>query len=261
MQTSEVFARAIRSAKLKTAEVSRASEKGEDVEMSYTINEDYLARARTVLSGRDHVYWLVGGAGAGKTTICGALSSVYGMPIYDMDAQVYGAYHGRFTPQRHPVNSAWSTSANGLAWLLAMSWEQFDNFNRAALAEYLDLLAEDVQTGAAGGGLLIDGGICNPAIIAQVMPARQIVCLAAAERPSREIWEADAERLLMKEAVLELAGGQEAWRRFLEFDGRITRTIIAESIENDIPICRRGEGEEVAVFAQQIAGQLGLSKT
>ena len=228
--------------------------------MAYTINEEYLTRARAALAGRDDLFWLVGGSGAGKTTICGALAAVYGLPVYDMDAQVYGAYHGRFSGQRHPVNSDWSKSPNGLAWLLAMSWEAFDNFNRAALAEYLDLLAEDVQAGAADGGLMIDGGICNPAIIAQVMPAKQIVCLATEERPSREVWEADAERLQMKEAVMDLGLGEEAWDRFLAYDGRITQTIIAESEESGISICRRGEGEAVADFARRVAGQLGLGR-
>ena len=86
--------------------------------------------------------------------------------------------------------------------------------------------------------MLLDGGICNPAIIAQVLPAKQIVCLSMPDRPSQEIWEAGAERLLMKEAVLKLPDGERAWRKFLEFDGRITSTILKESVANNIPICR-----------------------
>jgi len=226
--------------------------------MQYTINQDLLSQSRATLSEWDNLYWVVGGAGSGKTTICGALAASHGIPVYDMDAHIYGAYHGRFTEARHPANKAWSSSENGLAWLLDMSWEAFDNFNRAALPEYLDLLAEDLQNIKPDEGLLIDGGICNPAIIAQVMPTGRIVCLAMPERPSSEIWQESGERRAMKEMIYQLPNPEEAWRRFLEFDGRITGTILKECQENNIPVCSRGTAETVDLFAQRVAGALGI---
>lgn len=171
---------------------------------------------------------------------------------------IYGAYHGRFTEQRHPVNNAWSSSENGLAWLLDMSWEEFNNFNRAALPEYLDLLAEDLQNIKQDDTLLIDGGICNPAIIAQVMPTDQIVCLSMPQRPSSEIWGESNDRKSMKEAIYQLPDPEEAWPKFLEFDARITGTILKECQENNICVCTRGATEKAAVFAQRIAEILGI---
>jgi hypothetical protein len=172
--------------------------------MEFIINNDLLVQARESLFKRDRLYWVVGGAGSGKTTICQALSAKFDIPVYDMDAHIYGAYHGRFVQKRHPANKAWSTSQNGLAWLLNMAWDTFDNFNQAALPEYLDLLVEDLEALAHTGRLLIDGGICNPALIAQVIPPDQIVCLAAPERSSVEIWQQDEDRSAMKEAVYHL---------------------------------------------------------
>lgn len=226
--------------------------------MSHTINQEYLSKARAELSRQDNVYWIVGGAGSGKTTICRALSANFSIPVYDMDAHIYGTYHSRFSEQRHPVNTAWSSSENGLAWLLNMDWEAFDNFNQAALAEYLDLLAEDLRNSPAEEGLLIDGGICNPAIIAQVLPSSQIVCLSMPQRLSAEIWEASDERLMMKDAVYQLPAGAEKWLRFIEFDGRITSTILKESQEKNIPILTRTVAEKVDAFAARVAGQLGI---
>jgi hypothetical protein len=226
--------------------------------MRYTINQDLLSQSRATLSKRDNLYWVVGGAGSGKTTICRSLSTSHGIPVYDMDAHIYGAYHGRFTQQRHPVNKAWSSSQNGLAWLLDMSWEAFDSFNRAALPEYLDLLAEDLQNIKPDDSLLIDGGICNPAIIAQVMPTDQIVCLSMPERPSSEIWQESDDRKAMKAAIYQLPNPGEAWRKFLEFDGRITGTILKECQENNICVCTRGAAEKVDVFAQRVAEILGI---
>jgi uridine kinase len=108
--------------------------------MQFNINKILLAQARTALSRRDSLYWILGGAGSGKTTVSQALSAKMGIPVYDMDAHIYGTYHNRFTPERHPVNTAWSSAPDGLAWLLDLSWEEFNQFNQAAVPEYLDLL-------------------------------------------------------------------------------------------------------------------------
>ena len=118
--------------------------------MSFSINEKTLIQARDALAGSRKVYWVLGGAGSGKTTVCGVLSDRLGIPVYDMDAHIYGAYHRRFKQERHPANNAWSTARNGLEWLLQMTWNEFDTFNRAALPEYLELLAQDVQAESSG---------------------------------------------------------------------------------------------------------------
>ncbi|MEA1979180.1 MAG: hypothetical protein U9N80_14920, partial [Chloroflexota bacterium] len=222
------------------------------------INHDLLAHSRAALSRRDKLYWVVGGAGSGKTTICQALSAKFELPVYDMDAHIYGAYHGRFTQARHPVNKAWASARDGLAWLLDMSWDAFDSFNQAALPEYLDLLTEDLEAASPNASLLIDGGICNPALLAQVIPTHQVVCLAMPERSSAEIWNETDERKAMKEAVYQLPKPEEAWRKFLEFDGRITHTILKESRENNISVCERVETESVDEFAERVVHVLGI---
>jgi hypothetical protein len=226
--------------------------------MRFTVNSDLLAQSRDALLTRDRLYWVVGGAGSGKTTICRVLSARSGIPVYDMDGQIYGAYHGRYTQARHPVNRAWSTARDPLAWLLDMSWDEFDSFNQAALPEYLDLLAEDLDATTATASVLIDGGICNPALIAQVISPRQIVCLAAPDRSSAEIWSETDERKSMEEAIRQLARPEEAWRKFLEFDERITRTILKECQESSISVCPRGETESVDEFAERVASTLGI---
>jgi len=226
--------------------------------MPFILNHELLTYTRAALKRRDRLYWVVGGAGSGKTTICNVLSSRFDIPVYDMDAHIYGAYHGRFTQERHPVNSAWSSARDGLAWLLDMSWDEFDSFNQAALPEYLDLLAEDLEATKPNASVLIDGGICNPAILAQAISTRQIVCLAGPEQSSAEIWNETDERKGMKEAVYQLAKPEEAWRKFLEFDDLITRTILKECQENEIVLCPRGETESVGEFAERVAQALGI---
>lgn len=228
--------------------------------MRFTINNDLLSQSRTALFKRERLYWVVGGAGSGKTTICRALSARFDIPVYDMDAHIYGVYHGRFSQERHPVNKAWSDAQNGLAWLLEMSWDEFDRFNQAALPEYLDLLAKDLEASESSAGLLIDGGICNPALIAQVISSHQIVCLESSEWSSTEIWQETAERQTMKAMVYQLPKPEAAWRKFLEFDSQITHTILKECRENNIAICSRGVSESVDEFAEMVAKALGIQQ-
>ncbi len=228
--------------------------------MRYTINTDLLTLARAALSGRGGLYWIIGGAGSGKSTICQVLSVRFSVPVYDMDAHIYGAYHGRFTAEHHPVNRAWSSARDGLAWLLGMSWEEFNNFNQAALPEYLDLLAEDLADIDLNAHILIDGGISTPALLARVIPPRQMVCLAVPEQSSVTVWD-QPERSSMKEAIYQLPKPDEAWRTFLEFDERITQSILKECQEHDIPICWRSEAETVAELAERVAQILGMQQS
>lgn len=223
--------------------------------MVFTIDFDLLNKARGVLSVREKLYWIVGGAGSGKTTVCRNLSARDGLPVYDMDAHIYGSYHSRFTPERHPVNFAWSTSENGLAWLLAMSWDEFNSFNQAALPEYLDLLAEDVADSSPTSPLLIDGGICNPALLNHVIPARQIICLSAPLDIT--VWES-ADRQSMKDEIYKLPNPEAAWMKFLDFDKKITQAIEKECQENNISLCRMTSTTSVGDFAKEVAFLMGL---
>ena len=226
--------------------------------MPFTINNDLLIQSRTVLSKRNKLYWVVGGAGSGKTTICRTLSALFNIPVYDMDEHIYGTYHCRFTQERHPINRTWSMAQDGLAWLLDMSWAEFNSFNQAALPEYLDLLSEDIAATEPNAGMLIDGGISNPALIAQVISPRQIVCLTRPERSSADIWQETDERNSMKEIVSQLPNPGEAWCSFLEFDVLFTQTILKECRENRISVCLRNEAESIDEFAEEVANVLGV---
>ncbi len=139
-----------------------------------------------------------------------------------------------------------------------MSWDEFDSFNQAALPEYLDLLVEDLEATKPNAGVLIDGGICNPALLTQAIPTHQIVCLSIPERSNSEIWEETGERKSTKEAVYQLVKPEETWRKFLEFNNLITHTILKECQENDISVCPRGETESVNEFAERVAHVLGI---
>jgi hypothetical protein len=226
--------------------------------MKFIPNKELMSLARSSLSKRKGIYWIVGGAGSGKTTICRAISEKLNIAVYDMDEHVYGSYHGRFNPERHPVNTAWSKAQDPLAWLMVLTWEEFDEFNQAALPEYLDLLAEDLSAFDPAARMIIDGGICNPGLAVQALSPHQVVCLYRPNRSSADIWQENAERNSMKEVIFQLPDAEQAWQKFLEFDRRITQTILEECLENKIPVCIRKEGDSVEDLAGIVSDVLGI---
>jgi hypothetical protein len=223
----------------------------------FTLDEHLLAQCRAELSRRGGLRWLVGGSGSGKTTAARAIAASTGVPVYDMDEHIYGTYHRRFDPVRHPANSAWAAAPNGLRWLLEMSWQQFDEFNHVALVEYLDLLAADLAPTDPASRVLVDGGVCNPAILSRVIPAEQIVCIQGLQLDRAHVWTQDAGRLAMKDAVDALESPQASWATFLDFDARITHAVIRESRDSGIAVHARTESDSADATAAAIVGLLG----
>ena len=122
----------------------------------------------------------------------------------------------------------------------------------------MDLLCEDLLAMSPGARLLVDGGICNPSLVAQVMPARRIVGLARSGRSSEQVWTETAERAAMKDELLQLANPEAAWSTFLEFDTRITATILRECAASGITVCAHSATESAEETATRVAGALGL---
>ena len=229
--------------------------------MQFNINHELLKQAHTLIGHRHNIYWLVGGSGSGKSTICKELAEQYGFEIYDLDAHIYGDYHGRFSATHHPVNSAWAAASNQLAWLLDLSWQEFNNFNQAALAEYAALMADDLSKIDLNQAILIDGGICNPALATEVIPAKQMLCLANRSQNSKEVWEGSAERIAMKDYFANFSDPEATWQKFLDFDTHITKTILQEAKEANIPIYSRQKGESITNVVHEVAKLLNLQSS
>jgi hypothetical protein len=221
--------------------------------MHSSVNETFLAKARSVLERRPNLRWIVGGSCSGKSTLCQKLSAAYGVPVYDMDAQIFGGYQDRYLPERHPASLAWFRAGDPLAWALSLSLDDWYRLNRATHAEYLDLLADDLLASDPDSRLLIDGGITNPGLLAQVLAVKQIACLAISPSLSTRLWEEDEERRGMKEAIQRLPNPQQAWEAFLAKDQFTHRTIVEECQASGIRIFWRDENTPADEMAQKVA--------
>jgi hypothetical protein len=225
----------------------------------FRVDADLLGECQRALSTDTRVRWIVGGAGSGKSTQCRGVRDRYGIPVIDMDARIYGSFHRLYSPQRHPVSSAWASAGDGLRWLLEMSWDDFDAFNRASLPEYLDLLADELAARPPGQTLLIDGGVSCPALLASVIGPSRVVCLVRRELDSRALWSEPGDRSAMRDSILSLDGTGGLWERFLDFDRRITESMALEAATSGVQLCEWDVSERPEVVLDRLCGLLDLA--
>jgi hypothetical protein len=199
----------------------------------FTTDEALLHKGAQILAQRQHLRWVIGGACSGKSTVCRVMHERTGIPVLDMDEAVFGRW--QFDPERHPATTAWFAAENPLGWMLSLPWPEFNALYRAANAEYLDLLADELE-GQLDQPLLIDGGITHPAVLVRSVPAGRIICLESTEELRLREWETSPERGEMKGWVLALPDGEAMWRRFLDYDRRMTATIGRESRDSQIGV-------------------------
>ena len=72
--------------------------------MLFELDYRLLSEAKTILQDNDSIFWIIGGAGTGKSTVCRELVSKFDAALYDMDEHVFGSYMGRYRADRHPVS-------------------------------------------------------------------------------------------------------------------------------------------------------------
>ena len=224
----------------------------------FTVDIGLLKKASRILAEYQNVYWIIGGACAGKSTLCKTIATEKNIPIYDMDEHIFGKYMGRYEPKRHPASKAWFSAENPLDWILSLSWSDFDSLNRAANAEYLDLFAEDIKTYAAQDFLLVDGGISYPSILAQSFPVQNIACLHLPTNESKTLWENSSERKPMKDMILGLPDGPKKWETFLFCDKKIAEISAKESERQNIKIFFRDRETSVRQLATDVLNYFGV---
>lgn len=226
--------------------------------MMFTLDTDLLDQARAVLAERPFLFWLIGGACTGKSTLARAISDARGIPVYDMDEHVYGTYMPRYTPARHPACTAWFTAPNPLAYVLALDWPAFNALNRATNAEFLDLLADDLAQLPPDQPLLVDGGFTHPSVLVRVAPPHRIACVAVTAQMAAHTWETAPDRAEMRAWIGALVEPEAQWQRFLRYDRLMSETLEVESREHGIEVFWRGEETAVDSLAAAIADHFHL---
>ena len=224
----------------------------------FAVNQALIAKAQAVFGGRRDIFWIIGASCAGKSTVTRAIAAAKGIETCDMDERIFDVYMPLYRPERHPASTAWFTAENPLQWALSLPLADFDALNRAANAEYLDLLADEFAQHTAPHPVVIDGGFTHPSIITQVAAPDQIVCLATSDDDRVRSWETDPARAEMKTWILALPNPAAMWAKFLQQDQQIADTLIQESQAVQIKTYWRSEHTEVAALAAAVANFFGI---
>jgi hypothetical protein len=224
----------------------------------FEVDQELIVKAGEILFQRENIFWIIGGACSGKSTISRAISKTKEIARYDMDEHIFGGYMAQYTPERHPASTAWFSAHNPFVWAFSLPWEEFNALNRAANAEYLDLLAGELEQQDHDQPLLIDGGITHPTILAQVIPPDQAVCLEISEENRVGTWENSAERAEMKSWVYALPDPEKQWQRFLDLDKGMSQIIVDESRDEGVKIVFREENMPLDELTKKIATLLGI---
>jgi hypothetical protein len=226
--------------------------------LQFQVDQGLIVCAQDRIAGRDDLFWLIGGSCTGKSTLSKALEASTGIQRYDLDARIYGDFIPRYHPDRHPASTRYFSNANPFAWALSLAPADLDHLNRAANAEYLDLLAEDLDRSDLQGPLLIDGGITHPSVLVQVVPAGQVCCLEIDESQRLTCWEESPERGEMRTWIRELPAPEEKWVHFLSLDRMISDTIVTESRKAGITVILRRPADTVETLSAILADWFDL---
>ena len=123
---------------------------------------------------------------------------------------------------------------------------------KAANAEYLTLLAEDLDSEEFRGPQIIDGGITHPSVLVQAVKSERVICIDTDEKSRAKTWETSEDRAIMKEWIRALPEPEDMWAKFLSFDRLITKTIIEESRNETIELFFRSNATTIVELADRI---------
>ena len=222
------------------------------------VGDALVAGAREDLQARSGLRFVVGAAGTGKTTVCAGLAERTGIDVLDMDARIYGSWHGRFDAVRHPANHAWSVAPDPLAWQLALEPEAYLAWQAASTAEALDLLAEELRDVDPDRPLLIDGGFGSVGVLARVASPDRIACLSLSPVDQAGVWSATEDRRAFLEIVALVPGVDDPVGRFLALDRALSARMVADAHAARIRVVERAFGESIGVTANAVGRHLRL---
>jgi hypothetical protein len=205
----------------------------------------------------DHVRWLGGGSGAGKSTIAARLATEHGLRVYDTDAAI-SPHVARSSPAAHPLATAFVGMDMDERWLTRSPAEMLATFH-AFQGELFELIVEDLLALPTSPPVLVEGFRLLPRLVAPLLRdsdgARQAAWLIPIPEFRRAAFES-------RGGLWKIAGQTSDPPRALEHllarDALFTGQVADEAAQLGLTTIPVDGGATVEVLTERVAIALGL---
>ena len=199
----------------------------------------------------DHVYWLGGGSGAGKSTVARRLAAEHGLHLYATD-DVMGDHGRRTTPEESPLIAEFVAMDMDERWLTRPPTTMLETFHWFR-GEGFHLIVEDLLALRGGPPVIAEGFRLLPRLVQPLLTS-----------PHRAVWLLPTPEF--RRAALESRGGlwsiagqtsdpETALQNLLERDRMFTEQLIEETTELGLQVVR----VDTTLTEDDLAAQVSLA--
>jgi 2-phosphoglycerate kinase len=203
----------------------------------------------------EHVYWIGGGSGAGKSTIARRVAAQHGLRVYATD-DVMADHAQRSSPERWPLLHAFMAMDMDERWVNRSPSTMLESFHWFR-GEGFDMIVEDLRDLPREPGVIVEGFRLLPRLVAPLLTDRR-----------RAVWLLPTPEF--RRAVFDRRGGstwgflartsdpERALRNLLERDAAFTDILREETARLELPTIEVGITMTEDDLAQQVTEQFGL---
>jgi hypothetical protein len=199
--------------------------------MSSTRNEE-AADSAALRERLQHVYWIGGGSGAGKSTIARRIAARHGLHVYATD-DVMADHAGRSSPEACPLLHRFMAMDMDERWVNRSPRTMLDTFHWFN-GEGFGMIVDDLLRLSDETGVIVEGFRLLPRLVQPLLSS-----------PRHAVWLLPAPGF--RQAVFESRGGpaagfvaktsdpERAFRNLLERDAMFTDALREETARLDVP--------------------------
>lgn len=217
--------------------------------------DDGAPRNRTLKERLQHLRWIGGGSGAGKSTIAQRLATLYGLRLYASDLTL-SDHSRRSNPSDHPLIHAFLAMDMDERWARrspSVMLETFHGFQ----GEGFEFIIDDLLALPDHPPLVVEGFRLLPRLVAPLLirPRRAVWLL-----PTPEFRRAAFEsRGFTWEIARKTSDPARALANLLERDALFTAALAREAATLQLPVIRVDVDRSLDEVTELVAKALGLS--
>jgi 2-phosphoglycerate kinase len=195
-----------------------------------------------------HVYWIGGASGAGKSTIARRFADRFGLHLYATD-EVMRDHARRSTPANAPLLTRFTSMNMDERWLNRSPADMLDTFHWFR-GEGFDLIVEDLMSIPAGTGVIAEGFRLLPRLVEPLATPGHAVWLLPTPAFRRATFDS---RGTTWDIPNKTTNPQRALHNLLERDQMFTDRLSAEAKRLGLPTIEIDSGTSEDELAQQVA--------